>query len=437
MFSLVLFSCTKENPAEFNQKTTEAHQIEFTEVTVPESGGNVALTMDVSSKTEGVIFYTVSSIELPLPDAFQLISKEISALNNGEFNVTSDSHVYNDTLAGFPKYYVYSVVRNIYDEITPVVVDTVVVNDITSPFLLSDVSNPVSGTETTTSPIIELAFNEAVFMGDTFGMEITGIKLIEGDLPEVETSFPVSKDMITIEKNIVKIDLSKVLLNCGNMVVVSALQGSFKDESNNASEKISWHHDGDEFISIDYHFTAKSYDVNEAMLGFIGENTFFTFIDGKMSGSSRTHNVEIQDCSESTVLLVGVFGVHDDLEFTFNLDEGSISFDTFETSVYYDEDEEDGGFKVGDPVGLTQHRVYFKPEQVGQSGESGEFSVANNTFYVSYGIYVGEFSKIGTVLDNYSKVADVNTSSASKRAKTSSVISSKYAEMIEKFRTRK
>ena len=62
MFSLVLFSCTKENPAEFNQKKTEAHKIEFNEVTVPDSGGNIILTLDVSSKTEGVLFYAVSNV---------------------------------------------------------------------------------------------------------------------------------------------------------------------------------------------------------------------------------------------------------------------------------------------------------------------------------------------------------------------------------------
>jgi len=432
MFSLVLFSCTKENAAEFNQKTTEAHKIEYTEVTVPDTGGNVAITMDVSSKTDGVIFYTVSSTELPLPDAFQLIDMQINALNNGEFNVTSDSHIHNDTLMGFPKYYVYSVIRNINDEITPVVVDTVVVNDITSPFLLGNISNPISGTETNTSPIIELVFNEPVFIGDNFRMEVTGMKLVEGDLPEVETSFAVSKDMITTQSNVVRVDLSKEILNCGNMVVFSAVKGSFKDESGNESEAIEWKHNGTEFTNIDYYFTAKNYDINPTMSKFLGVNTIFTFIDGNMSGSAYKYDVQLKDCSESTVLLGDIFGVSDDLEFVFDLENGTISFEKYESSVYYDDDEEDGGFKVGDPEGPTQHRVYYK---LSDPTKSGTFSTVQKTFNVSYDIFIGEFTNIGTVVNNYAK--DEDTSSAKKssyKANSASTDSTDYLELIKKFK---
>ena len=432
MFSLVLFSCTKENPAEFNQKTTEAHKIEFTEVTVPESGGNIALTLDVSSQTEGVLFYAVSNVELATPDAYQLISGNIAGMYNGYYEVTSINHIYNDTIQGFPKYYVYSVIRNINDEITPVVVDTVVVNDVTSPYLLSDMSNPVSGSETVTSPVIELAFNEPVFLSDTFKMEVIGVKLVDGDLPDVETSIAVTKDMVSINSNIVTIDLSNVSFNCGNMVVVSSVKGSFVDESNNESVEIKWVHDGSEFTSIDYYFDVKNFDFNETMLSFLGENTLFTFINGKMSGSARTHNVELMDCSESTALLVGVFGVHNNLEFEFNIDNGTISFENFETAIYYD--EELGEFKVGDPTGLTQKRVYYKPEVIGDDGECGKFTASNKTFYVSYGIYIGEFSNIGTVVDNYSKNASMSSYSAKASSMSSTNSSVDYLKMIKEFR---
>ena len=52
---------------------------------------------------------------------------------------------------------------------------------------------------------------------------------------------------------------------------------------------------------------------------------------------------------------------------------------------------------------------------------------------MSYDIFIGEFSNIGTVVNNYSKDADASASSA----KTSSTISSKYSDMIREFRSKK
>jgi len=232
MFSLVLFSCTKENDAaEFNQKTTDAHKIVYTEDTVPDSGGNIAITMDVDSKSEGVMFYAISNTEIAMPDAYQLISGNVDALYVGKSEVTANNHVVNDTLYGFPKYYVYSVIRDVNDAITPVVIDTVEVNDVTSPYLFSDYSTPMSGGETNLTPVLELVFNEEVSFGDAFQMELTGMILNDGEMPIVNNTVKITKEMVSIQSNIVRIDLSRETLNCGDVNFLTASNTIYKPDN--------------------------------------------------------------------------------------------------------------------------------------------------------------------------------------------------------------
>jgi len=431
MFSLVLFSCTKENDAaEFVQKTTDAHKIEYSETTVPDTDGDINIVFNIDSKTEGVLFYAISGEKMATPDAYQLISDNVDALNSGQFDVTDASHVYNVRVPGYPKYYVYSVIRDVNDAITPVVVDTVAVGDITSPVLIPEYSSPVSGSETTLSPIIELTFSEPVDFGDSFKMEITGMVLQEDDLPIVSGAINITKDMVSIESNIVKIDLSRKTLICGNINFLTASEGSFVDQAGNPSKSIAWAHDGDDFTRKDYYFKSKNFDINPIMTNFIGVNNVNEVLGGKVI-SGYQFDVKLQECSESTVLLGDIFGVHPDLPFEFDLEKGVIYFNQFETAVYFDDEEQ--SFKIGTPEGNNQHRVYYRPIQVNADGGVGEYDAVKKSFYVNYEIYIDLLGSAGEVMAIYSKDAVATTSSYKASAASTSNVGTNYFEMIKQF----
>lgn len=423
--SAAIFSCNKENAADFNPTIVDAHTIVYSDTTVAESGGNIALTMDVSTSTDGEMFYAISSELIATPDAYQLISGSVDALKNGSFEIIGDNKVFNDTIAGSPKYYVYSLIRNINDEITPVVVDTVVVEDITGPILKAEYSNPPSGTETNTSPVIELFFNEDVILvPGSFNMQVHSVKLNEGDLPEVTKSVNVLIGDVTVFGNSVTVDLSEYQFDCGNILVLFSAEGSFADAAGNSSQEIGWYHNGEEFEYIDYLFTMKDYNYNEVMSTFLGVNTVFNFVGGTISGSSYQYDVKLKGCSESSVLLGGIFGYHSDLDFAFDFENGGITFETFETALYFD--EEDGKFHVGDPEGAYQHRVYYRPT-VDAGGNSGNYNISDKSFYVSYQVYIDLLGAAAEVVTNYTKVEGA-------AASTNSVVTeTEYTEAIRSF----
>ena len=426
----LLVSCTKENVAEFSQQMTEAHLINLSDSTIPESGGRIALTMDVTNKIDGVLFYAVSPTEIAMPSAYDLISGNVVSLAYGEFDVTDANHEYLIDLDGYPEYYVYTVLRNVEDAITPVLVDTMMSNDVTGPYLLADLSSPAQGTIAETSPIIELVFNEAIMLGDAFAMELTAMLMVEDDLPNVTKSVRVQKSDLIVNGNRVTIDMSEVEFACGNNIIMSASLGAFVDEAGNPSDKIAWVHDGNEILSMDYFFEAMNTEINDTMLNFVGLNSLLTLVDDEMNGAATSYNVTMKDCSNSTVLLTGIFGLYNDLEFAFDLETGDITFEEYETGVYYDEEE--NGFIVGDPDTTTQHRAYYKPLNL--DGTSGQFSIANKTFQAGYILYVEMLGTIATVVNNYSRVGTVSTKSA--KAQPSVQSDEFYLQKIEEFRYR-
>ena len=153
------------------------------------------------------------------------------------------------------------------------------------------------------------------------------------------------------------------------------------------------------------------------------------FFSGKLINSYQ-YNVRLQECSESTVLLGDVFGVHPDLEFEFDLENGGINFEQFETGIYFDDAEQK--FKVGDPVGGNQHRVFYRPVSINSNGNVGEYNTVLKNFYVTYEIYIDLLGTAGEVLTSYSKSTSKAATSSYKASSAS--IGVDYTEMIKAFR---
>ncbi len=408
--------CTKDDAAEFTQVITDPHTMHLSDSTITGSGGMIALTMAVTNPDDGVLFYAISNESLDLPSSYDLISGDVDALTVGEFNVMGGNANATVNVDGYKQYFVYSILRNVYNEITPVAVDTLIANDVTGPYLIPASCSPALGEVTGHTIVMDLVFSEPVFLTSDFAMEVIAMQNVYAtdELPTVNKTVRVEQSQVSIHNNVVTIDLSEEEFGCDNYIIVAANPGSFDDASGNPSKKIGWNHNGYQMVSMDYYFDPSLTIAEGDILNFMGENSVLSMIDGELTGGVYTYDVQLQPCTENTVLLGGYFGIHSDVPFTFDFELGAITFEKFETNIYYDDEE--GGFYVGTPETDSQYTVYFSPVDADGNGNAGEYSISNQTFYVCYGIYIDNYGVIATVVDNYAKNAGASTSTASVHA---------------------
>jgi len=277
--------------------------------------------------------------------------------------------------------------------------------------LLTNSSTPSKGADSEVSPRMRLVFNEAIVISES-----ALVNLFDGS---TGAQYNAGADKMTVDGNVVTVDFTDQVFGYDHLMLVTIPEGSFNDLSGNASVEVAWDHDGTAFTRLDYYFFVRPETVNEEMSFFLGANTVQDLVDGSSNGDPYGFNVQLKEGTESTVLLSGYFGYHNNLEFTFDLVGGGISFDRFETGLFYDLTE--GGVYAGTPEGDDQYRIFYEPSFI-SGAYCGLFDKASGQFLVSYDVLVPGLGSFGTVVHQFQKNTEPTMTYLAKKDNSSKMI---------------
>ena len=387
--ALSFTSCTKEKESNLKK---EVGTINMSTTSIEES----SVVIKVNTDSDGLTSMYLLKLIDDIPSAGDLIAGNISGILDQK-SVVSKSGTdilveFNSKLQPGVEYSILSVLnRNDGNMSKTSKIDFKTI-DISGSILLSSLSTPkLNETNVDINTRMKLVFNEEITINDAVAFV---------NLHEVNSGkeYTISADKLTADANLVTVDLSEVTFGYGEIILVKIPKGAFKDEYGNDSEDITWEKDDEGgYSKLDYFFYVRDEVPAEIMPSFLGPCTIQNLLNGSIGDDNPPYewDVKLKEGTESTVLLQGLFKVHKDLEFTFDVVGGGINFSRFETDLFYSTTEQK--FYVGDPDDSgSQYRLFYEPVFL-QGGYCGIYDVPTGQFVISYDIIAAELGKVVTM----------------------------------------
>ena len=406
--ALSFVSCTKEDD---NNIKEEVGEVTLTSRSISETSFEVRLKPDFDGLAS---IYLLDMID-DIPAAGDLLAGNISGIISTKSIIAKSGInsivLFDENIQPGAIYTVLSVLSRNDGNISKTSKIDIETVDKTGSILLVNESTPsFSEGNVDINTRMKLVYDEYV----TINKDIASVSLHEINSGK---NYIISSDKLTVNDNIVEVDLSKITFGLGETVLVKIPEGAFIDNYGNYSKEVTWVKDTDgEYTTLDYFFTVRNEVPSNIMPSFLGACIVSTEVNGapdEENFPAYEWDLKLKQGTESTVLLPGFFGLHNDLEFTFDVVGEGINFSRFDPGIVYDVrgSDDDPHFFVGEPDDSgAQYKLIYEPVILA-GGYCGLYDVEHGQIQVSYKVIFAGYNQSFDITYNIQKKGEVSAKS--------------------------